>query len=368
MKTLKHISIIILFLHFQACHHDDTCQQLFSKIDKPNRTEEISVEKIYDGHNMRIESRFEFSCVVLDSTDISSDVNFDRKSDDFVSIKLLSPEKYKLKNNDIIKVFFTDKRKLVWDMFAVSVKLVILKIKKEATPCDSVFNIIYKDISGKIEDIVTNERVEATQLYDYTLKNKIKQYISSLSISDSIKFNKCQKEFFILDLINNSGEFGFIENEYYLTPRLKEYLNTMAESIASETKQRNWNKSQFIIKCIGYADERSYTGSSLINYSNLGTSDSTDVHISYTNCQDDNFEELGKLSIGFTELKTISNNCDLSILRGYVAATYLENRLKLLTNLKFIFKYRGGGEVPNETYDINRKIDLYLEIKGVAEK
>lgn len=367
MKSSFFITLFFFSLVLQSCSHSTTCEQLLSENAKSDRDEFPSVEKIYDGYNMPIESRFNFSCVYLNGIDISSDVNTERKNDDLFSIKLLTPEKYRLRNNDTIKVFFTDKRTLVWEWSGIM--QVDFIIKKEVTPCDSVFNIVYKDISGKIDEIITNEKVEIKQLYEFTLKNKIKQYISSLSKADSIKFNECQKNFFILDLINNDDNFGFVENHYYLTPKLKDYLSTIAESIAFDIKQHDWSQSQFIIKCVGYADRNRFTGIPTINYSNLGIIDSTKLRISRTDCGlYGGFEELGKTNSELPELKNVLNNCDLSVLRSYVTVEYLKKRLSDLTNSKFTFQYRGGGEIDNTAFEANRKIDLYIQIKGVSDK
>jgi hypothetical protein len=363
MRNIDFLAIVFLVIAIQSCRTKSTCEALVTKITTPNRIDTISDEKIYDGYTFPVESRFEYSCAFLNGKEITIALNKERKSDDNFSLKLLERDKYRLRNNDVIQVYFSDNRKLVWD-WAGQMRIDFI-IKKDVTPCDSVFNIVYQDVSGKIGDILTNDKVTTKELFDYTLKDKIKSYISTLSKADSIKFSNCQKNYFILDLINNKENFGFAENQYELTPKLKDYLNTIAEGIAFEIGQHDWEKSMFIIKCIGYADKQRYTGGRDINYKILGI-DSLSSNISYTEC-----EPLGKFadlnSTGDSKLTDIQNNCDLSILRSYVTIQYLKAKLKDLSNFTFIFQYKGGGEKDGDAFEKNRKIDLFVEIKAVAE-
>jgi hypothetical protein len=356
-------------LFIQSCRQDISCDELFSiKSNDPNRNEVVSVEKIIDGYNMKIENRFDFKCIYFNEKDISNYVNNERTDDEHISIKLLYPQKYRLKNNDTLKILFIDNRKFI--PLCVATKLVNLIAEKEETPCDTVFNIFYKDISMKIDSVYTNQSIGVKQLFDLTLQNKIKKYISSLSKIDEIRFDECQKEFFILDLINDDLEkFGFVENEYYLTESLKQYLNIITESIAFDIRQHDWNaESQFIIKCIGYADIQRYTGIQKIDYSKLGILDA-DAEISNTGCAENGiFEQLHERNSLLDKLNFVLNNCDLSILRAYSAAIYIEKRLKDLTNCQFTLQYKGGGEIIEGEYTLNRKIDISIEIKAISKK
>lgn len=366
-KVMKKLFILIasifLLILTQSCKKKNSCADLASKLEIPNRTDTISEEKIYDGYTFPIESRFEYSCAFLNGKEISESVNKERKNDNDFYIKLLQREKFRLRNNDVIQVLFTDNRKLVWEWSGLM--RVDLVIKKEITPCDSIFNIVYQDVSGKIDDILTNDKVDIKELFDYTLKDKIKNYISKLSKADSIKFSECQKNYFILDLINSNENFGFAENRYLLTPKLKDYLNTLAEGIAFEIRQHNWQQSKFIIKCIGYADKNKYTGDKTINYKDLEI-DSINANIVDTKCGlNGNFANLDNKTL--PKLNYVGDNCDLSILRSYVTVEYLKTKLRDLTDFNFIFEYKGGGEKQGETFEKNRKIDLFIEIKAVAE-
>jgi hypothetical protein len=361
----KFIAVIVC-LGLYACDRDN-CTYLSQVHTTINRQETVSPEKMYDGHLLEMDDNFRFKCMFLNGRQVT-DVTPDIRNGGFVSIKLLKPEINRLRHNDTLRLFFVNNKPLLLNSAAI--KQVRLIVKKEQTACDTVYNIIYEQIGNNIENIATNEKVTRVKLFDDTIKNSIQKYLQSLSKAGADKRYECPQNVFIADMLNHKDSFGFAENEYTLPPSLRHYLDVMAQSVADKLNEHKWENRRFTIDCIGFADQQRYTGSKQYSFRKMDIVDSAGLKVVNTGCG---------FVTGFALLESDSpdsrpplisviDNCDLSLLRSFVAIHYLRSQLQQLTEFPVIYRYKGGGEAPGTAFEVNRKIELSIEIKGVAEK
>jgi hypothetical protein len=233
-----------------------------------------------------------------------------------------------------------------------------------------VYNIMYEHIRDMVENLATSEKVTRAKLYDETLKNSIQKYLQSLSRAGTEKRYDCPQNVFIADMLNNTDSFGFAENKYILPTSLRQYLDAVAQSVAYTLNQHKWENRRFTIDCIGFADQQRYTGPLQYSFKQMDITDSAGLKVVSTSCGfAAGFAFLDKDSLDSRPpLTAVTNNCDLSLLRSFIAIHYLRAQLRQLTAFPVIYRYKGGGEAPGSAFEVNRKIELSVEIKGVAEK
>jgi len=363
VQKIRLLLMTMVLLLLSSCHGDRTCESLIQIAIKPDLEKFVSIEEIKNGYNVHHANRnghFQFCCVYLNDSFL--DYCPTRINNDSIRIEL---KNIRVKSNDTLKLYYVDTTFLgkarQWGNN--DIKFIKLIIEEIQTPCDSITNIFYKHITekfAKTDSVYTNNKLELVELFDMVLQEKLQPYIDSLPKYE----RECEKSFFVLNYLKSQDQYGFDDNEYYLKPDLKVFLDSIAITINKIISERNWEKKQFIIGCTGYADERRYRGDGIIYKLKL----ENDLKVS-----------IGKISKAYEltdlykpqykELEIIGNNNDLTIVRGFVSAIYLEKQLKKIApDIVFEFKYKGGGVITGNNYAKNRKVDLSIGIKGGTQQ
>jgi hypothetical protein len=356
----------ILALFISSCQRNRSCEKLLHEEIEPIYMEYVSIEELISGH--KIEKKegyalgikkysYELSCVYLNNSLLNDVDDYVYKNDTIT----INSSNVNIENYDTLKLYFIDDNfyhKIPFTGHS-DIRFMNLIIHSKETPCDSITNIFYEYITKKIEEKYsahTKNKIELVYLFDKMLQDSINDYIESLPKGRE----DCEKNFFILNYLRNEEKYGFDDAEYYLKEDLKVFLDSIAAIINKVISKRNWDKRNFVINCIGYADERKLMKEKNIDKSKL----------------EENLEvPIGKISKAYLEnpqygeLEKIKNNDDLSVVRGYAAARYLEGQLKKIApDDTFEFDYQGGGETTKEdSHAKNRKVELSIGIKVGAQ-
>ncbi len=348
---------IAMFFAFQYSYAQECVPDFLNKSHtEPERELEISFEQLKSGYNFNLEDRFNLCSIFFKGKNVTEYFSFDPKLKSTASIKLISPDRFDIRNGSVFKVYFTDERFFV---FLGDVKLIKFKITKDEPPCDSISYIIYKSISKKIKEYETGEKLTTKNLFDKTVQNEIQNYIESLSSVDRKALKICQKKFFILDVLTKDSEYGFESNLYDLTPQLLVFLNTLAKGVAYELSKNDWSKSKIVFTVEGFTDRLKYRVDQT-------SSIPEEYKINHSSCGLFDFSN-NLFQKDISPLNILLDNCDLSIARSYVAAKYFHEKFTSISDVKASFRYKGLGEINTNTHPENRKIDVLMEIKAVSE-
>ncbi|MDA9773841.1 hypothetical protein N9B82_02695 [Saprospiraceae bacterium] len=360
---IKVITFIISLLIISNLH-SQKCENVIYDSSKINRELNIEAFKVLDGFNLDVAERFDFCKAYYNGQDISSQVFASRVFRNNIELRIQNVNSINVRANDTIDLYFTDERKYIWDISGV--KRIQISIEKEETPCDTISYIIYDRVKKEVNEIVTSEDVDIKQMYSLTLRNEIEQYIQTLNKEQKRSLSDCTDEYFILDYIEDDAEFGFVENDFQLSERIRAFLDIISLSINFYISQQNWKLSDFKILITGYADERSYTGNGELNFTDIRYIQNG-TKIPMQNCNRLIFNDVHTTEI-IQPLNKINNNCDLSIVRAFNAAKYFEYKFGEINNDNIEIYYTGKGEIQGSKYEKNRRIDIHLEIKSIAKK
>lgn len=354
----------LISLSFFSNLSSQKCEDIVFDSYNVNRKIELESYKIIDGFNLEVGERFDFCKAFYNGVDISNQIFVSRVFRNNLEIRIQNAKPVNVRAKDTIDLYFTDERKFIWGISGI--KRIEISIAKDENPCDTISYIIYDRVKKEIDEIVTSEDVDIKQLYSLTLRNELEEYLNTLNKKQKASLSECKDEYFILDYIEDDDEFGFVENKFQLSERIRAFLDIISSSIYFYISQQSWNLSDFKILITGYADERRYTGDSQLDFTDLrylqkGTT------IASQNCNRLIFNDVKTTEI-IKPLYEITNNCDLSIVRAFNAAKYFEYKFEELTDKKIEVYYTGKGEIQGNNYDKNRKIDIHIEIKSVAKK
>ncbi len=364
MKKI-YIYVLVLFV-FVSCNKTPDCS---SKIIKYHISDEytISSSEFFNGFSIDSKNkRFQLNCL-LDSkgNDIMHMFDIDSLQTNY-SFKLQEQYSRNFSNNDSLFLFFWDKRKYIRSYAANN--LMLVKINDLIEPCDSIKQIIYSNVSEKIEKLA-KDNVELVDLFDKVLEDRICEYLKSLSPVQKEELRGCRKTFKLLDWIENSKEYGFPTKEYKLTSGIKDFLNIIIQVVSEKNNSEQWQYRKFVISIVGYADERTFGNSKKISRNRYGF----DLNKEYAplvakNCSDKKFVTLNESHLFVKTLETIKNNCELSWMRAFATALFLEQEFEK-KDLKNIVKIRycGGDISYGRNYDLNRKIELRIELMAGAK-
>ncbi|MDF1698872.1 MAG: hypothetical protein P1U56_23665 [Saprospiraceae bacterium] len=331
---------------------------------KINRTLNLESQKIISGFTLSIAERFNFCKAFYNGQEITNQVYDSRVYHDNIEFNVRNLNKLNVRANDSLDLYFVDERKLILDISGI--KRVRINVDKIEEPCDTISYIIYDNIKDNIEDIITKESVSIKQLYSLTLENEIEEYIQTLSQEERSLIAECTDEYFILDFVDDDNEFGFSENEYDLTDKIRSFLDIIASSINFHIAQQEWSLTDFRILITGFADERTYTGDGKLNFNNIKYIGTNDL-ILPQNCNRKTFISISTPKI-INPLRRIKDNCDLTVVRAFNAAKYFEYKFGQFRGEKIDILYNGEGELTGSNYQGNRKIDIHLELKSISKR
>ena len=340
------------------------CEKVIYDRFKINRTLNFESQKVISGFTLSIDERFNFCKAFYNGKEVTNQVFDSRVYRNNIEFNIRNLNNLNVRANDEIDLYFVDNRWLVWDI--AGIKRVRINIDKIEEPCDTISYIMYDNIKERIEDIKTKEGVTIKQLYSLTLKNEIENYIKTLSKEEKKSISECTDEYFILDFLDDDNDFGFSENEYELTDKIRSFLDIIASSINFYIAQQEWSLKDFRILITGFADERTYTGDGKLDFNEIRYIDNFNL-ISSQNCKRKSFISITDANVT-NPLKGVKNNCDLSVVRAYNAAKYIEYKFSQLRDEQIEISYNGDGELSGSDYIGNRKIDIHLELKSISKK
>jgi len=369
---MKNISISLLFAFFlvlASCNADFDYRDYLNV--KSKWDESMSLNSLKKGIKIRIAKRFTSGYVLLKGQPINSFFRVDTANHQLF-VKLNAVGAASVKPGDTLRLVLRDDDPTIKKYAAVKVVDVYIdpiKPPRVVTPCDSVSHIIYESIAGNM-DKMTAEKVQLIQLYNKVLDDKIQSYLRSLRGEEARQSRLCVTNFKLLDWIKSGQRSGFSKKRYFLNAQIKDYLNTIAEGISYEVNSRKWDRKKFVIKCVGYADERDLRSKETIRFDSMGLEPDRrpqPIYFDQNGCGvNGTFFRLDSAYAQNFRLYDVHDNCSLSLVRAFVSVLYLRDRLKALTNNEIGYEYSAGG-VSRGDWDANRKIDLQIQLKAGAK-
>jgi hypothetical protein len=240
--------------------------------------------------------------------------------------------------------------------------------------CDTITQIVYQEIVNNVHNKsegITDKPIYLGDIFDRFRKDEdLKQWLAMIGKQTSLKVT-CPKIFELLKFINNSQQSGFKTGQYELVPELKSYLDATVAGLKQYIKDYKTEFVEIDLECTGYADADNilkridYKLSDKIYYNKIECGLNTANQIRRISMKETHIKGL----VEVTPIQGINNNCELSVVRAYVALKYIRERLNQeLSSVKINYFYAAGGIAKDISKEKSRRIDVKMVFKGAKQK
>lgn len=241
--------------------------------------------------------------------------------------------------------------------------------------CDTITQIIFQEIVNNVHnqtEKATEKPVFLGDMFDKLKNNDLKPWLDAIDNQVQSKV-VCPKIFNLLKFIKDYQQSGFKTRESELAPELKSYLDATVDGLKQYLKNYKTEFVEIDLECTGYADPDNV--SNRIDYKPSG---SDKIYYDKKECGLNTATQIRRIALKETNLKGlvevtqaqgINNNCELSVVRAYVALKYMQRQLNQdFRHVKINYFYAAGGIAKAISKEKSRKIDVKMVFKGAKQK
>jgi hypothetical protein len=242
--------------------------------------------------------------------------------------------------------------------------------------CDTITQIVFQEIVNNIHNQtegVIDKPVYLGDIFDRFRKDDdLKKWLAVIGKQPQSKVT-CPKIFELLKFIKDFQQSGFKTREYELAPELKSYLDATVDGLKQYLKNYKTEFVEIDLECTGYADPDNVSnridykpsGNDKIYYDKKECGLNTATQIRRIALKETNLKGL----VEVTQVQGINNNCELSVVRAYVALKYMQRQLNQdFSHVKINYFYAAGGIAKAISKEKSRKIDVKMVFKGAKQK
>lgn len=242
------------------------------------------------------------------------------------------------------------------------------------TDCDEVTKILYNFFDENIDKKIShpynvNTTISIDQAFELELKEELETYLKDNNVT--ITKNDCEVNYEIIRWIKRQDIDNYKVGTYEIPEGQKKLIDTFLDRI-KQVKSK-WKINFSSINCIGSADKQNIKRKGITldrSKTNIFFPNSEPFHVYYGGCRNDiiistlETIKLGNKGSDFVG-QIIENNCELSAVRAFVMAKYID--LQLPEDISINYSAEGAIGYQDDSPE-NRRVRVELNFVGANDK